>query len=54
MYSAEDFIMEPEGLEMRIEGVKALLQVQKKNRFTSKTPGRGPACLPLNLAAVQF
>lgn len=30
MYSTEDFIMEPEGLEMRLKGVKALIQVQKQ------------------------
>lgn len=30
MYKTEDFIMEPEGLEMRFKRVKVLTQVQKQ------------------------
>ena len=30
MYSTEDFIIYPKGLEMRLERVKALIQVQKQ------------------------
>lgn len=30
MYNTEDFIMEPQGLEMRLKRVKALIQVQKQ------------------------
>lgn len=30
MYNTEDFIMEPEGLKMRLKRVKALIQVQKQ------------------------
>lgn len=30
MYSTEDSIMEPKGLEMRLKGVKAVIQVQKQ------------------------
>lgn len=30
MYSTEDFIMEPKGLEMRLKRVKAVIQVQKQ------------------------
>lgn len=30
MYSTEDFIMEPKGLEMRLRRVKALIQVKKQ------------------------
>ena len=30
MYSTEDFIMEPKGLEMRFKRVKAQIQVQKQ------------------------
>lgn len=30
MYSTEDFITEPKGLEMRLKRVKAVIQVQKQ------------------------
>lgn len=46
MYSTEDFIMEPEGLEMRLKGVKALIQVQKQIASPSK-PQKWPHLAPI-------
>lgn len=53
LYSTEDFIMEPKGLEMRFKS-KSTDTSTKTNCFTSKTPGNGLTWLPFNLASSQF
>ena len=53
MYSTEDFIMEPEGLEMRLKGVKALIQVQKQIA-SPPNPSNAPPRLPFNPASTVY